>query len=150
MIPIHRLFHSSGIKKTSSSSSSYAQKFWHWTCQKREHWKNDKKEALIIFTVFGITGSTTLFFVRPCLKYMGIEGTLMDGPNSYRIASILIISPIYGMILLGIGTLAGRHAFFAKTAMRTIGRFLPNRVTSTILCPPAKELSNTNTKKISK
>ena len=79
-----------------------------------------------------------MFFIRPCLNYLGIEGSLIDGPNSYRILSVLLISPAYAALLITIGTLAGRHNFFAKMAMHTLGRFLPKKVSSKILCPPAK------------
>lgn len=48
--------------------------FWNWTTQVRPSWRQSYKEAAIIFTVFGITGSSSLFFVRPALKYtIGLE-----------------------------------------------------------------------------
>ena len=101
-----------------SSSSSLSSRFWKWTTQERKPWKEDITEAVVICTVFAITGTSTLVFVRPLLGTLGIKGTWTDGPNSYRIGSILLISPIYSMILISIGTIAGRHRFFA-----TMGKY---------------------------
>ena len=74
--------------------------FWTWTTQSRPSWKENKKEALIVCCVFAITGSTSVGLVRPALKRLGIEGTLWDGPNSYRLLSVIAVSPIYACILL--------------------------------------------------
>jgi len=38
-----------------------------------------------------------------------------------------------------LGTLAGRHVYAAKMFQRIIGRFLPNAVTSRLICTPAKD-----------
>lgn len=85
------------------------------------------------FTVFGITGSTSVAVVRPTLKStFGLEGSLREGPNSYRVASILAVSPIYATMLVTFGTIAGRHRFFATMAHKIFGRFLPAVVTSRI------------------
>ena len=98
-------------------------KFWKWTTQSRPPWRENKTEAAVLFTVFGVTGSSTLFFVRPALKTIGIEGSMIDGPNSYRAVSLVTITPIYCTILLSLGTLAGRHVFFANQATRILSRF---------------------------
>lgn len=117
---------------------SYMKQFWKWTSQDRPSWKNDFKEAAIIFTVFGISGSTSLLFVRPILKYtIGLEGPFMESPLQYILSTILITSPIYSIIVFSIGTLAGRHIFFANMATKVISRFLPNQVKQKIICPVA-------------
>ena len=90
---------------------------------------------MVLCGVFGVTGSSTLFFVRPALKSCGIEGTLVEGPNSFRVISVLTVSPIYTVILLTIGTLAGRHSFFAKQAVKMMGRFGLRK--ENIACGPA-------------
>ena len=124
---------------SSSSPSSIFQKFWKWTTQQRPSWKESKVEAIVLFCVFGVTGSSSVAFVRPALKnILGIEGTLVDGPWSYRIASILIISPIYACILVTIGTLSGRHIFFANMGRKIISRFMPTSAASKIGCPSSK------------
>ena len=63
----------------------------------------------------------------------------MEGPNSYRAATILLFSPIYAIILFSIGTLSGRHNFFAKMSIKILGRFMPKKVSSSLLCTPAKQ-----------
>jgi hypothetical protein len=127
-----------------SSSLSLSSRFWKWTTQDRKPWKEDMKEAVIICTVFAITGSSTLIFVRPLLGSLGIKGTWKDGPNSYRLSSILLISPIYSMILISIGTIAGRHRFFATMGVKILGRMLPDKLKKKILCEQAKKSGNVN------
>ena len=114
----------------------------------------------IRFVVFGITGSSSVYFVRPVMKAtLGIDGTclhrsvtgslalsplqlpaapvhvaacragtMMEGPWSYRIASIVCVTPVYTVILLLVGTAAGQHAFFLTVAQRMWSRILPGLV----------------------
>ena len=114
---------------TSGATNSNWQRFWAWTLQQRPSWKEDKLEAAVAFTVFGVTGSTSVAVVRPALKHVtGIEGSMREGPNSYRVTSILAVSPIYATLLVTFGTIAGRHRFFANMAQKIFGRFLPSFV----------------------
>ena len=117
------------VRRLSSQANNNGswQRFWAWTLQQRPSWKEDKVEAAVAFTVFGITGSTSVAVVRPALKHVtGIEGSMREGPNSYRVTSILAVSPIYATLLVTFGTLAGRHRFFANMAQKIFGRFLPS------------------------
>jgi hypothetical protein len=120
---------------TSSSPSpegAYA-RFWTWTTQQRPSWKESKLEAAVIFVVFGVTGSTSVKLVRPALKStIGMEGSMVEGPWSYRITSIIAVSPIYATLLVTFGTLAGRHRYFAAMSNKIFGRFLPEVVRSRI------------------
>ena len=77
------------------------------------------------FVVFGVTGSTSVALVRPGLKNMGMEGSMREGPWSYRIGSLLIVSPIYSVVLVTVGSVAGRHLFFARMSYKIMGRFVP-------------------------
>ena len=62
---------------SAAATNSSWQRFWAWTLQQRPSWKEDKVEAAVAFTVFGITGSTSVAVVRPALKHVtGIEGSL--------------------------------------------------------------------------
>ena len=121
----------STFRNLSSKSS-----FWQWTTKQRPSWREDYKEAAVVFCVFGITGSTSVALVRPALKKIGIEGTLVDGPWDYRILSILIVSPIYAAMLITFGTLAGRHNFFAYMGLKIFGRFLPKSISNRLACTP--------------
>ncbi|EDQ88469.1 uncharacterized protein MONBRDRAFT_26200 [Monosiga brevicollis MX1] len=89
----------------------------------------------IRFIVFGITGSSSVYFVRPFMRdSLGIEGTLIEGPWSYRIGSFVFVTPIYTVILLSIGFASGQFAFFANVARRMWCRILPG-----IVAKPAKK-----------
>ena len=113
-------------------------RFWAWTSQKRPSWRESKTEAAVVFVVFGVTGSTSVALVRPSLKEcFGLEGSMKDGPWSYRIISLVAVSPIYAVCLLTFGTLAGRHTFFAMMATKIFGRFLPKSLSNRLACPPA-------------
>ena len=109
-------------------SSSSPSSFWSWTTQQRPSWRESKVEAAVLFCVFGVTGSSSVYFVRPCLKSLGIEGSMKDGPWSYRILSFLLVSPIYSVILITVGTLAGRHRYFSNMGLKILKRFVPGRV----------------------
>ena len=95
-------------------------------------------EAAVLFAVFGLTGSTSVAVVRPILRStIGLEGSFKDGPWSYRIGSLVLISPAYACILLAVGTAAGRHTYFAGMSRKILGRFVPKRVAERIGCEPA-------------
>ena len=128
-------------------SSSITNNFWKWTTKERPNWKSNFSEGAIACTVFGITGSSSLYFVRPILKQFGIEGSIIEGPASYRIfavASFLITSPLYAVMLLTYGTIFGRHIFFAKMSTKILGRFLPRKVIDKFVCKPALMKRNSN------
>lgn len=112
-------------------------RFWSWTAQKRPSWRESKVEAAVLFSVFGVTGSSSMYFVRPALSKLGVEGSLREGPNSYRVISILSVTPIYATILFTVGTLSGRHAYFAGQWRKILGRFVPGSALNKIVCPPA-------------
>jgi hypothetical protein len=114
--------------------------FWQWTTQVRPTWRESYKEAAVIFCVFGVTGSTSVAVVRPFLKHtIGLEGSLYEGPNSYRVLSIVLVSPIYALILVTVGTLSGRHSYFANMARKIIGRFIPSAALRKVTCPPGQK-----------
>ena len=134
-----RSFCSSSSSSSNNNNKNYINKFWKWTTTPRLNWKNNIKEAVIATMVFGVTGTTTMILIRPCLKTVfGLEGSLLEGPNSYRIISILTISPVYAILLFTIGTVSGRHIFFAQMSSKILGRFIPNSILSKVYCNPAK------------
>ena len=123
---------------TSDSTTSLRARFWEWTSQQRPHWRDSKEEAAVLFTVFGVTGSTSVALVRPSLKHtIGLDGTWRDGPWSYRIGSLLLVSPIYAGVLIALGTACGRHAYFARMGTRILGRFMPKAAADRLLCASA-------------
>jgi hypothetical protein len=118
---------------------NFVNRFWRWTLTERPSWRESKTELAMAIAVFGVTGSTSVALIRPTIKRIsGLEGTMKDGPWSYRIGSILLVSPVYACVLLGIGTLAGRHRYFANQARKILIRFVPKRVRSHVICSQAK------------
>jgi hypothetical protein len=129
-------FNATNRKITSSRSSKV---FWEWTTKERPSWKSNIIEALIVCSVFGVTGTSSMLLIRPALKHtVGLEGSFVEGPNSYRVASLFIISPCYAILLITLGTISGRHLFFARMAFKILGRFIPKSMLTNVLCTPAK------------
>lgn len=62
--------------------------------------------------------------VRPAVSDgLGIKGSMREGPWSYRICSFVLISPIYATLLVFVGTLFGRHAYFRQFSVKIFSRF---------------------------
>ena len=51
------------------------------------------------------------------------DETTKIGPWSYRLCSLFIMTPLYPIILVGVGTVFGRHAYFRHFAVRMFSRF---------------------------
>ena len=126
-----------GLSSERKAASGPAGRFWKWTTQERPHWRESMVEAIVLFCVFGVTGSSSMMLVRPALAGLGLKGNMVDGPWTYRILSLLIVSPIYACVLVTVGTLAGRHTYFARMAAKIYGRFLPKSFGINPVCPPA-------------
>ena len=143
LLPLHR---ARTCRQLSTGKRSLSDNFWEWTTQQRPNWRESPVEAAVAFVVFGITGSTSVALVRPALKKtIGLEGSMREGPWSYRITSLVVVSPIYATLLVTFGTLAGRHRYFAMMASKIFGRFLPSSVTKRIgevfaLCFPGSRV----------
>ena len=61
-------------------------------------------EMTLICTVFAITGTSTMVMVRPAVsEVLGLQGSLKDGPWSYRICSLVIMTPLYSAMLVVVG-----------------------------------------------
>ena len=116
-----------------NAEQSPLQRFWAWTNQERPSWRESRTEAAVAFCVFGVTGSTSVKLVRPTLKKtVGMEGSIRDGPWSYRVTSLVCVSPIYATLLVSFGTIAGRHRYFAGMSYKIFGRFLPQSALDSI------------------
>ena len=82
------------------------------------------REMVLLCTVFAITGSSTMVLVRPAVsKGLGLQGSLKDGPWSYRICSIVVMTPIYATLLVVVGTIFGRHQYFRHFSVKMWSRF---------------------------
>ncbi|KAI9221231.1 hypothetical protein BC828DRAFT_381551 [Blastocladiella britannica] len=86
------------------------------------------REVGIVFTVFAVTGSSSLLVVRRGLNAALGEGSLSEGPNSWRAGYMMFGLPAYSAMLLTFGTLSGRGAYFRTVLHRMWGRMLPKSV----------------------
>ena len=68
-------------------------------------------QLLIIFLVFGITGSTAAWISKPILNFIGLKQTTISAWIYWPIR-IIIIFPVYQILLLIIGTIFGQSKFF--------------------------------------
>jgi hypothetical protein len=67
-------------------------------------------QMVIVFIVFAITGSASLFVARPVLERIGITDDL--NPWIRVPIRIVAILPLYQVMLLVIGSLFGQFRFF--------------------------------------
>jgi len=75
----------------------------------------------LIFVIFAIAGSSTLFVKRPVFDLLGIDST-----TSWWIVVpvyLITITPAYFVILLLYGTILGQFKFFWEFEKKMFGRF---------------------------
>lgn len=81
-------------------------------------------EMTLLCTVFAISGTSTMVLVRPAVSnILGLRGSMKDGPWSYRLCSLFIMTPIYPLVLVSVGTVFGRHAYFRHFGVKMFTRF---------------------------
>ncbi|MAR30515.1 MAG: diacylglyceryl transferase [Candidatus Marinimicrobia bacterium] len=78
---------------------------------KRKWEIRSNRQLLIIFLVFGITGSTAAWISKPILEFIGIKQSNISLWFYWPIR-IIIIFPLYQILLLIIGTIFGQSKFF--------------------------------------
>lgn len=57
-----------------------------------------------------------------------LDGSMKEGPWSFRFAYLCTTLPLYSCVLLTVATVAGRRPYFKKVVIRMWGRFLPKKV----------------------
>lgn len=86
----------------------------------KERWGiRSNKQLIIIFIVFGITGSLATIIAKPLTLFLGLS-------TDYWLfwpIRILIIFPIYKAILLIVGWLFGEFDFFWNFIKKMLQRF---------------------------
>ena len=75
----------------------------------------------IIFIVFGLSGSFSLWISSPILAALDLKDLLNNYPL-YILFRVLIIIPIYQLILIVIGTLFGEFEYFWKFEKKILKR----------------------------
>ena len=95
-----------------------------WLYREPEAWKAPwiSLEGLHRCVVFGITGSTSMFFVRPILK-QGLGLDYESAPVPYVICTAVTLTPFYSALLVCVGTVFGRHMYYRRFAAKMWGRF---------------------------
>ena len=92
------------------------------------------KQLLIVFIVFGLTGSSSVKVARPFLDYIGLYpdafGDLFLGSFLYWIIRLFVIFPLYQVLLILFGAVFFQFSFFwefEKKILRRMGfkRFFP-------------------------
>ncbi len=75
---------------------------------------------LIIFTVFGITGSLSVILGKYVL--IGFFGESLIENNFYWLLKLIIIFPLYQILLIIIGTIFGQFKYFWEIEKKILMR----------------------------
>lgn len=89
----------------------------------KERWQVEKTYHLfIIFFVFSITGSTSVFVGRPFLRFLGIT---LENFNAFIYYPLFIVFSFmfYQLFLVAYGWLFGQFDFFWKMEKKMLNRF---------------------------
>ncbi|WP_339627024.1 DUF6787 family protein [uncultured Maribacter sp.] len=95
----------------------------------KERWGvSSNFQLIIIFFVFSITGSSSVFAAKPFLNLIGLQQANFPdawwGSTLYWILRILLIFPFYQVLLVIYGWLFGQFKFFwgfEKKMLKRIG-----------------------------
>ncbi len=83
-------------------------------------------QLIIIFVVFAITGSSSVYVAKPFLSFIGMDkGNFPQewwGQTLYWILRILLIFPFYQILLVIYGWLFGQFKFFWAFEKKMLGR----------------------------
>ena len=80
-----------------------------------------KVHLLLIFFVFGLSGSFSLWISSPIMSALDLKNILNSYPL-YIFFRVLIIIPIYQLILIVIATLFGEFGYFWKFEKKILKR----------------------------
>lgn len=84
----------------------------------KKRWGIDSNfQIIIIFIVFAITGSSSVYVAKPFLELIGLKRALFPqgiwwGGLVYTFLRLIIIFPIYQVLLVVFGWLFGQFKFF--------------------------------------
>ena len=79
------------------------------------------KHLLIIFTIFALSGSGSLFISSPILSAINLDDLIKFYPL-YVLVRIIIIIPIYQLMLIIIATIFGEFNYFWKFEKKFLQR----------------------------
>ena len=88
----------------------------------KEKWRiTSNFQLIIIFFVFSVTGSLSLWVAKPLLDFIGLDKATLS-PWIFWPIRILIIFPIYQILIVIIGALFGQFQFFWNFEKKMISR----------------------------
>ncbi|SNR48200.1 hypothetical protein SAMN04488009_2097 [Maribacter sedimenticola] len=95
----------------------------------KERWGiTNNFQLIIIFFVFAITGSSSVYVAKPFLDFIGLDQANFSetwwGNTLYIVLRILLIFPFYQVLLVIYGWLFGQFKFFwafEKKMLKRIG-----------------------------
>ncbi len=82
-------------------------------------------QVLIIFIVFGITGSSSMLVTKPILTYLGIVKENFNGNIEivfYYVLKILLVFIVYQFLLVFFGWIFGQYSFFWNFVKKMLSR----------------------------
>ncbi|WGK64554.1 DUF6787 family protein [Croceiramulus getboli] len=83
-------------------------------------------QILIIFIVFGITGSSSVYVTKPLLEFIGVErfnfAAGFWGGFLYYSLRILLVFPVYQVLLVFFGFVFGQFKFFWNFEKKMLSR----------------------------
>ena len=82
---------------------------------------NSKIHLLVIFFVFGLSGSFSLWISSPIMLALDLKN-ILNNYTLYIFLRILIIIPIYQIILIVIATIFGEFQYFWKFEKKMLRR----------------------------
>ena len=80
------------------------------------------KHLVIIFTVFAITGSLSVYVTEPIINFINLKKIVGFYPV-YLILKVVIILIFYNILLITLGTLAGQFPYFFNMQKKFLRRF---------------------------
>lgn len=79
-------------------------------------------QLVIIFIVFGVTGSSSVVVSTPILKFFDITKENLND-FVYYFLKIILVFPVYQILLLFFGFIFGQFPFFWKFEKRMLSNF---------------------------
>ena len=83
-------------------------------------------QLVIIFIVFAITGSSSVYVAKPFLEYVNLDRAHFHegfwGGFGYYTLRILLIFPFYQVLLIVIGSIFGQFKFFWNFEKKMLNR----------------------------
>ena len=87
---------------------------------------SSNKQLIIIFIVFAITGSSSVYVTTPLLEVLGITKDNFSnyplGNLLYYILKIIAVFPMYQILLVSLGWIFGQFSFFWAFEKKMLSR----------------------------